>query len=75
MGRVVPELFCSYVCFLQIFLSPADYGCCVLDDWDGEGVDCCHLVLARELALQNPSHSVSVLRGGFAANLFVIVAE
>ena len=69
------ELSCSYVDFFQEFLSPADYRRWISDDWDSKGVDCCHLVLARELASQNPPNSVSVLRGGFAAYLFVIVAE
>ena len=65
------KLPCSYV----VFSSPADYRRWVSDDWDSEGVDCCQLVLARELAPQSPPHSVSVLGGGFAAYLFVIVAE
>ena len=69
------ELSCSYVGFFQIFSSPGDYRRWVSDDRDSESVDCCHLVFARELASQNPNHSVSVLRDGFAANLFVIVAE
>ena len=69
------ELSCSYVDFFQVFFSPADYRRRVSDDWDSESVDCCHLVLTRELAPQNPPHSVSVLGGGFAAYLFVIVAE
>ena len=33
------------------------------------------LFFARELAPQNLPHSVSVVRGGFAAYLFVIVVE
>ena len=69
------ELPCSYVGFFQVFPSPADYHRWVLDDWNSESVDCCYLFLARELAPQNPLHSVSVLGGGFAAYLFVIVAK
>ena len=69
------ELPCSYVGVFQVFSSPADYRRWVSDDWDSENVDCSHLFLARELALQNPPHSVSLLRGGFAEYLFVIVAK
>ena len=58
------ELPCSHVGFFQVFSSPADYRRWVSDDWDSESVDCCHLVLARELAPQNPRYSVSVLGGG-----------
>ena len=62
----VHELPCSYVGFFQVFSSPADYRRWVSDDWDSKSVDCCHLVLARELASQNLPYSVSVLGGGFA---------
>ena len=68
------ELPCSYVGFFQVF-SSADYRRWVSNDWDSKSIDCCHLVLARELAPQDPPHSVSVLGGGFATYLFVIVAE
>ena len=69
------ELPCSYVDFFQVFSSLADYRRWASDDWDSEGVDCGHLVLARELTPQNPPASVSVPGGGFAAYLFVIVSE
>ena len=62
------QLLCSYVNVSQVFSSPADYHRWVSDD-------CCHLVLTRELAPQNLSYSVSVLGGGFAAYLFVTVAN
>ena len=61
------QLSCSYVSSFQVFPSLADYRRWVSDDWDNESIDCCHFVLAKELAPQNPSHSVFVLGGGFAA--------
>ena len=49
-------------------MSPANSRRWVSDDRDSKSVDCCHLVFARELAPQNPPHSVSVL-------LVVVVVE
>ena len=69
------ELCCFYVGFFQVFSFPADYHRWVLDDCDSENVDCCLFILAGALAPQNLPHLVSVLRGGFAAYLFVIVAK
>ena len=67
------ELPCSHVGFFQVFSSPADYHRWVSDVWDSDSLDCCHLILARELAPQNPLHSVFVLGGGVLAYIFVII--
>ena len=69
------EVACFYDGFIQVFPSLADYRRWVSDDWDRKSSNCCHFVLAKELAPQNPPHLVSILGAGFATHVLVIAAK